>query len=170
MKPNEIILEYPHPEIKRAKIDTFIPPKNGKDGVAIEFKFDRKIPSGRNTPRTQKAGKVFADIFRLALLNFDNVKRYFVYVTDKEMATYFQNTSNYFKDFFDLKSEEKLIINEEYLHRRPTTFIKSIDVKKTASVLENVISTEFLTGFWMRIYRVNQFGVKPSGTLKLTIS
>jgi hypothetical protein len=89
--PSHIILEYPHSNISCGYIDTYIPPQRGHYELAIELKFDREIPSGRNTPRTQKAGRVFADIFRLALfVPHNNVHRYFVYVTDREISTYFR--------------------------------------------------------------------------------
>ncbi len=45
-KPNDIFLEYPHPQIEKAKIDTYINFKNEKQDWVIEFKFDREIPSG----------------------------------------------------------------------------------------------------------------------------
>ncbi|NMX21939.1 hypothetical protein C5S30_05815 [ANME-1 cluster archaeon GoMg4] len=63
---HEIILEYPHPEISGAKIDTYIPSTSERKGITLEFKYDRQIPSGKHSPRPQKAGKLFNDIYKLS--------------------------------------------------------------------------------------------------------
>ena len=65
--------------------------------TAIEFKYDRTIPSEKNAPRTQKAGKIFNDLRRLAMLDAKGV---FVYLTDREMGTYLSNPANGLSDFF----------------------------------------------------------------------
>ena len=59
--PNDIIMEYPHNRIKNAQVDTYIPNYEGKE-VIIEFKYDRALPSGKNAPQPQKAGKHFNDM------------------------------------------------------------------------------------------------------------
>ena len=84
--PNDIIMEYPHNRIKKAQVDTYIPNYDGKE-VIIEFKYDRAIPSGKNAPRPQKAGRHFNDMSRL--LDFSTslpAIRLFIYLTDSEMA------------------------------------------------------------------------------------
>jgi hypothetical protein len=65
LKPEDIVLEHDHASIARAKIDTWIPDYAGRS-YAIEFKYDRPIPSKLNPPLTQKAGQVLRDVFRLA--------------------------------------------------------------------------------------------------------
>jgi hypothetical protein len=62
--PEDIVLEHDHGTIARAKIDTWIPSLNGRS-YAIEFKYDRPIPSERNLPLTQKAGHLIKDLFGL---------------------------------------------------------------------------------------------------------
>lgn len=59
LAPEDIVLEHRHPTIASALIDTWIPQLNGA-GFAFEFKYDRDIPSGKNSPRTQRAGKKFS--------------------------------------------------------------------------------------------------------------
>src|SRR5436309_2964376 len=58
----DVVLEYRHPAIVGAQIDTLIT-RDG--GVAIEFKYDRANPGGTNQNRTQRAAAVLNDIFRL---------------------------------------------------------------------------------------------------------
>ena len=47
LQPHEIVLEHRHDAIAGAEIDTFIPGIGTGPAVAIEFKYDRGIPSGR---------------------------------------------------------------------------------------------------------------------------
>ena len=84
-------LEYPHPAILRAMVDTVILDAKGAPETAIEFKYHRGIPSGGNLPRTQFAGQLIADFARLR--DFPNVHRFVVYLTDGEMFGYFSNNS-----------------------------------------------------------------------------
>ncbi|NDB47124.1 MAG: hypothetical protein EB163_07530, partial [Nitrososphaeria archaeon] len=120
LKHTEIILEYPHPKIKGAEIDTFIKTDTGNSQV-FEFKYDRSIPSERNIPKTMKAGKLFADIFRLSLYKqaYPEAKCFFIYVTDREMAVYFRNDDNNLVDFFDKTNENTLTIDENYIKKHP---------------------------------------------------
>jgi hypothetical protein len=153
---SEIILEYPHPQISGAELDTYIPPTDVHPGLAIEFKFDRGIPSKRNLNKTQKAGKVFADIFRLALIepNNKNIQRYLVFITDKEMATYFQNPSNKLIDFFALRAEETLRIDREYIENHPDTFVKSAGKYVVDCTIVGLLREEFRQKIWVRIYEI----------------
>lgn len=155
--PSDIILEYPHPGISGAEVDTYVMPKNEQPGVAFEFKFDRKIPSGRNLPRPQKAGKIFADIFRLALFKTENdVQLFFVYVTDDEMATYLQNPSNQLADFFNMIPGQHLVINEQYIRKHSTTFVNAAGSNIFGCELVCHLNREFHSGFWLRVYEVKR--------------
>lgn len=124
LQPEDVVLEYPHPAISRAQIDTWIPPSNGRNGLAVEFKYDRKIPSGQNAPRTQKAGKVFHDLYRLGRLPF-TMQRLFIYVAGPEMTAYFNNNSNGLADFFGLPQGNSMLIDSAYLAERSSTFVNS---------------------------------------------
>ena len=122
--PNDIILEYPHPTIPRARIDTFIQKNSTYPATALEFKFHRTIPSETNAPRPQHAGSLFKDIFRLARLQkiMPETDCYLVYVTDHEMMGYFHNEGNKLSGFFN---NEKTLINREFISDKSQTFIES---------------------------------------------
>ncbi len=88
IRPDQVILEYAHPAIQRARIDTWITSLDG-EAVAIEFKYHREIPSGKNSPRPMKAGQLFHDLKRLTLIEHSAPARsLLVFVTDEEMAAY----------------------------------------------------------------------------------
>lgn len=123
ISPHEVILEYPHPRISMAEIDTYIPSTSERAGLVVEFKYDRRIPSGKNTPMPQKAGKLFNDIYRLAQFDTDpNATLWLIYFTDDEMANYLRNPINGLVDFFDLSVEEALIIDDNYISSKSPTF------------------------------------------------
>lgn len=154
--PADILLEYPHPALRNARVDTYVPAKNGNQGMVVEFKYDRSIPSGNNTPRTQKAGKVFADLFRLA--QFDDgasLSKYFIYVTDVEMATYFLNCPNNLDTFFQLPPGKTLTIDRPYIENHASTFTKSIGCPLTDCSVTSVIRDDFGSDAWLRIYQID---------------
>jgi hypothetical protein len=125
--PYEIILEYPHPKIPRARVDTYISSSSGRKGLVVEFKYDRQIPSGRNVPRPQKAGKLFNDFYRLTQFHADpNPTLWSVYLTDSEMASYLRNERNGLMDFFELPIGEVLRIDKDYISTKSDTFQKEI--------------------------------------------
>ena len=154
LKPSDIILEQAHPSIPRAEVDMHILATKEFPEIFFEFKYDRAIPSEKNAPRPQKAGKIFADIFRLALIKSANNKRYFVYVTDGEMATYFMNTNNRLSDFFNLDLKEHLAVDGKYINNHCETFVKSAGVNVTPCELECKLSEKAIEDFWIRIYEI----------------
>jgi len=157
LPPSDIILESPHTSIPKAEVDTYIPAKNGRQGLVLEFKFDRAIPSGKNAPRPQKAGKVFADIMRLALFSSsNNDQRYLIYVTDREMADYFQNESNQLNDFFNLNLQNTLRIDDSYIQRHCKTFVDSIGEPMIPCKIICRLSEEFKTGESLRVYEIHR--------------
>ena len=118
LNPEDIIIEYPHPTIKRAMIDTYVPRLEGET-LAVEFKYDRQIPSGKNMPRPQKAGALLRDVARLSRIHDPNKLRLlFVYLTDSEMAAYLSNPANGLADFFLLKPGRNLTVDHAYLAPR----------------------------------------------------
>ena len=123
--PHEVILEFPHPAIS-GRIDTYIPSLGGRP-TAIEFKYDRNIPSGSAVPRPQKAGKLFADLYRLVRFTAPSeLDRFLVYCTDHIMAQYFRNPDNRYGGFFDLRCGDTMRIDEEYIEDKSMTFRKNI--------------------------------------------
>ena len=124
LQPEDVVLEHPHPTISRAEVDTWVLPVNGREGLAVEFKYDRKIPSGQNAPRTQKAGKVFHDLYRLGQVP-STMRRLLIYVAGPEMTAYFKNHSNGLVNFFGLPKGNSVLIDSAFLAERSTTFVKS---------------------------------------------
>lgn len=121
LKPEDVVLEFSHPSIPGAEIDTWIPNLGGA-AIAVEFKYDRDIPSGRNTPRTQKVGKVFHDLYRLGQLD-PTAKRLFVYLASSEMTKHFMSERNNLSEFFGLKPGISLRIDEQFCAGRAKTFL-----------------------------------------------
>jgi len=149
---HNVIMEYRHPSIPGAEVDTWIPSIDGS-GLAVEFKYDRDIPSGRNAPRTQKAGKVFHDLYRLGKIEA-HMRRVFVYLTGPEMAGYFGNPTNGLTRFFLLPSGESLAIDSAFMAGKSVTF--------TASVGEppNVLVTGLYSRSLPRLHHVQAHEVK----------
>lgn len=163
LSPSDIILEHPHPYIPRAEVDLYVPAKNEMPELFFEFKFDRKIPSEKNAPRPQKAGKIFADIMRLALVKPNsNSQRYLVYVTDWEMASYFMNENNRLDDFFNLLPEEKLIIDKKFVTMHCETFVKTVGSTIVTSEIKCRLSKKFEQNIWLRIYQVQPQSPTPA--------
>ena len=149
----DIVLEYPHPEIERAQIDTLINAKDALSSMAFEFKYDRRNPSNANQNRTQRAGAVFKDLFRLAKVPSDTAeKKYFIYLTDDEMAIYFRNPKNGFAKLFALRLGESFDIDSNVVKRRARTFqdvVRSyqIDCKATGAFQSNLSQSHVLRIF-----------------------
>jgi len=154
--PDEVILEYPHPNIPRAKIDTWLPNYLNNHSIALEFKYDRDIPSGKNQPKTQKAGNIFKDIKRLVyFLNKKNekvIRAYFIYVTNEKMANYLQSN---FSDFWNLQQKKELFINESYLNKRPKTFLISLNGIFDARII-CILNSKLSSKHYLRIYEIKQ--------------
>ncbi len=151
--PDQVVLEYPHPEIDRAKIDTWLP--SYKEGsVALEFKYDRDPPGGKNQPKTQKAGHVFKDLRRQILVAKEiGVRSYFVYVTSEEMAVYFRNPNNGHAKFWDLESGQEITIDERYLSNKPKTFLNALGRAFQAKIV-GVVHRTLSSSTYIRVYEV----------------
>lgn len=121
---HNVIMEYRHPTISGAEVDTWIPSFDGS-GLAIEFNYDRDIPSGKNSPRTQKAGKIFHDIYRLRMIG-SHMRRVFIYLTGPEMAGYFGNPTNGLARFLLLPPGESLAIDSAFIAGKSATFTASV--------------------------------------------
>jgi len=151
--PDQVVLEYPHPAIDRAKIDTWLPFHKG-GSIAVEFKYDRNPPGGMNQPKTQKAGAVFKDLRRQALVAKDlGVRSYFVYVTSEEMAVYFKNPNNGHLRLWNLENGSDMLINEQYLSNKPNTFLKELGGIFEAKIV-GAFHTDLSGGHYLRTYEV----------------
>jgi hypothetical protein len=152
LKPEDIILEYPHNKID-AEIDTYIP-KFASQEVVLEFKYHRRIPSKHPSPKPQKAGEAFNDIrrliqFQMALPN----ARYFVYLTDDEMAMYMSNPKNNFHIFFGLTPGQRISIGPQFFTNKSKTFQSA-----AGGVFVTTLISEWIASLpkqhELRIYRI----------------
>jgi hypothetical protein len=153
LQPHEIVLEHRHDAIVGAEIDTFIPGDGTGQAVAIEFKYDRAIPSGRNQPKTMKAGAVVKDMGRLRQVQSDCL-RFFIYVTDQEMATYWRNERNGLSQIFSLRPSESLDLSSELLDEMPATFRAQLKGWSGPLRLVNVCSEDLPRSNYLRMFEV----------------
>ncbi len=153
LDPHEIILEYPHPQMERALIDTYISCLRGKS-IAMEFKYDREIPSGSSVPRPMKAGAIFSDFLKLSRFSVDSkMDRLFVYCTDSIMSNYFRNPRNGHVEFFELPKGETLPIGLAYTDPKPVTFKRELGGTLLID-LESLWSEKLPQEHELRIYRI----------------
>ena len=162
--PSDIIVEYPlkhrdehnmegSSKNSHEKIDTYIPPKNDKIGLAFEFKYDREIPSGKNSPKTQNAGSIFNDVFRLASFKREeNLHRYFIYVTKKGMGTYFNN-SQCLADFFNLPTGTTYNLDQTTFDNLAFSFRNKVKTFVPCTII-GVFKYNNAPDFWLRIYEI----------------
>ena len=152
--PHEMILEFTHPEIQRAKVDLYIPSARFNPAEVIEIKYHRYTPSGQNSPMPQKAGQLFKDIDRLQRFNNGiEMNRTLIYVTDEEMAKYMENKSNGLYDFFHLPEGEQLRVDKDFIYGKSSTFKKSAGSNLEATI-ECKMSKSLDAGHSLRVYRV----------------
>ena len=155
LKPEDIILEHRHPTISSAQIDTWIPTINGS-GVAMEFKYDRHIPSGSNANRTQKAGKIFHDLYRLGQFE-KTARRIFVYLSSSEMTNYFSSEKNGLSKFFSLAQGAALRIDDAFIAARAKSFTSMVPTAPNIEVVS--LWTQGLPqNHLIRAYEVREFG------------
>ena len=134
VQPHEIILEYPHPVLPDKEVDAYLPSLSSGP-VAIEFKYNRSIPSGRNKPETQEAGKLFNDIYRLCTFTASpEPERLLVYCTDQIMAKYFRNPRNGYGSFFDLRVGQTMEVDKDFVDSKAMTFRREIGGSMSATL------------------------------------
>jgi len=160
----EVIVENPHPQFKEKKIDFLITPRDDEVSIAIEFKYDRTIPSGQSINKTNRAGMFFNDLLRLAQLPRATAsRRFFVYVTDSQMASYFRNPNNGFVSLFDLPMGKELQVDRAFFDGRPISFKAKVSCDfipfKAISFYACDIGKEHLVRVW-EIETLNFFPFK----------
>ncbi len=157
----DIVLEMPHPTIPKAEVDLFIRGEDQRASSAFEFKFDRPIPSEKNSPRTQKAGAVFKDLFRLARVPMDKAQqRFFIYLTANEMADYFRNPQNRLLSFFELPEGQTYSLTTEFVKQQPATFQAAIGEWLIPCVVVSVHRCNLSRQFALRIYQIQNSAPK----------
>lgn len=152
---NGIRVEYPHPNIKGAKLDGFLPASEKHGACAWELKYDRATPGGGNQPRSNKAGAFINDFFRLAGLDDKRaVERVVIYLTDAEMASYLQNPSNGFKDLFSLSAGERVLIDANFLKLRPQAVKNKVKAPIVPCYAIGKVSASLPRNHRLRLYEV----------------
>ncbi|MEF2246404.1 hypothetical protein [Paenibacillus sp. IITD108] len=136
------------------EVDTYILSVPGRDGLIIEFKYDRY--SGTTSPRPHKAGKFFNDLYRLKIFNTDrNVKKWLVYLTDNEIVRYLSKERNGLQSFFNLKIGGILLINEQYIATKSNTFSSAITCYDNEELTIRCICNEDPKQHKLQIYELS---------------
>jgi hypothetical protein len=123
--------------------------------VAVEFKYDRGNPGGANQNRTQRAAAVVNDLFRLVKLpsSVASVK-YFVYVTDAEMARYFKNPANRLADLFELSGTTRYALSASAFQGFSQTFVTRIASLASDCQVGSVWAAELPLNHQLRVFEV----------------
>ncbi|MDX6531697.1 MAG: hypothetical protein QOH41_3987 [Blastocatellia bacterium] len=152
LEPIDLILEHNHPGIQGAQIDTVI---TGSNGIAVEFKYDRGNPGGSNQNRTLRAAAVMADIFRLVKVPSSlATEKYFIYITDSEMARYFRNPTNRLQEFFELTGTAQFSITSSRFQSSSPTFTTRIAPLVCDCAVVSVYSADLAGGHCFRAFQV----------------
>jgi hypothetical protein len=155
VRPIDVVFEYPHPVIVGAEIDTVILASAERNSAAIEFKYDRGNPGGTNQNRTQRAASVMGYLFRLAKIPSDlATRRYFVYITDGEMARYFKNPANRLNALCDLAGPTALALQTKTWIDFPTAFRSRVDPHMCDCQVRAVFSAELPQSVTIRAFEV----------------
>ena len=151
----DVVLELPHPAMEGAQIDLVVRARGELPSFAGEFKYDRTNPGGTTQNRTQRAGAVFNDLFRLARVP-DSLTpaKYFIYLTDPEMASYFRNPSNELPRFFELPIGQSFPVTHGFVAARARTFREKIRGSITECTAVGALRRELAGGHCLRIYEV----------------
>lgn len=156
LKPIDLILEYDHGGIQGAKIDTVVCGSNGSPAIAVEFKYDRSNPGGSNQNRTQRAAAVMNDIFRLVKFPSSPVTdKYFIYITDSEMAKYFRKVTNRLQDIFDLTGPAQFPITASRFQSLSPTFTTHIADLVCDCAVASAYSAELSGDHCLRAFQVH---------------
>jgi hypothetical protein len=151
----EVIIEQQHPVIKKRQIDFVISPRDDRPSIAFEFKYDRTIPSKRNLNKTNRAGMVFNDLIRLAYIpEATAARKYFVYVTDLQMASYFKNPNNGIAGLFDLAMGQSFQVDTTFVNTRPPSFRTKISCDPIAFDVVGYLACDLGEEHFLRVYEI----------------
>ena len=110
-------------------------------------------PQPGGEPRTQKAGKLFHDLYRLGKIEAQ-IQRVFIYLTGPEMAGYFGNPKNGLANFFLLPSGHSLAIDSTFVSGKSATFTASV------GEIPNVVVTGLYGRSLPKLHHVRAYEVK----------
>lgn len=162
VSPDRVVIEYKHPTIEGAHVDTVIFGTDNEPAAILEFKYNRSIPSGRNIPLPQAAGSLFSDLSRL--LAFDgSCTRYFVHVTDGELARYLASEKHGLKRFFDVREGTSLTVDNNLFSLCPPTFHNRAGAWEVPARIFCLISRVLPKEHFLRVYHVLHISAAVSG-------
>lgn len=155
--PVDIQLETAHPAILGAEVDLLVPARAHRPGMVFEFKYDRRAEGASNSPRTQKAGKVLADLARLAMYHpLADWERYLIYLTDREMLGYWRNEANGLNRLFDLAVGETMNLDANFVGERASSISKAVEGRVLNCAVQLAFSADAgdPSGVWTRAFFV----------------
>lgn len=153
IKQHEIVLELPHPAFEKKEIDTYVLPAEGRAAYYIEFKFHRV--SNSSSPKPQKAGSLFKDFGRLSTVRSDGARCLVVYLTDGEMAKYFDKHQAAYSDFWSKPVGGSFCYDDDFLSKTRNTVRKVCGDVHHADV--TVIFSASLPGdFHLRVFEIDK--------------
>jgi hypothetical protein len=153
IKQHEIILELPHPKFTGKEIDTYVQAEGNRPEIFCEFKFHRV--SNSTSPTTQKAGSLFKDISRLSAIKSENCSCFVIYLTDAEMAKYFEKNSENHSHFWDLPMGSDFIYDDGFVAKTANTFQKSSDELHRARV-KIEFSAQLSKDYHLRVFEIKE--------------
>lgn len=109
LAPGSIVFEKP---LNLGRLDLWVVPI----GIAVEIKYRRPIPSGRNLPATQLFGSLLADCNKIA--RADARTRVVVYVSDEPGINYLYRTG---RGLLPLRLNERNSIEPDDIEQLPKT-------------------------------------------------
>lgn len=148
-----VVLEWVHPWLPDGRIDTVLLDDHLKPVVAVEFKYDRANPGGKNQPLPQKAGALFRDFVRLLRLDGD-LSRYLIYVTDGELARYLSNPRNGLAELFTLDSGGAWHVTRRCFEGRSATFLNGMGEWPCDATIRCVLRRALSAEHHLRVYEV----------------
>ncbi len=151
----EIRMEFEHPSLPGKKIDSYVAASDSHAAAAWEVKHDRRPPGGMNQPRSNRAGALINDIFRLASFSEDeDMERILVYITDEEMVGYYRNSENQFGSFLDLGPAESFTLDPFWVASLSASVRKWVKAPGKLCRVNAIFSAQLSTRVALRVYTV----------------
>lgn len=153
IKQHEIVLELPHPELEKKEIDTHVLPAEGRAAYYIEFKFHRA--SNSSSPKPQKAGSLFKDFGRLSTVKSDGARCLVVYLTDGEMAKYFDKHQEAYSGFWSKPVGGSFSYDDDFLSKTRDT-VRNVCGDVHHADVTVAFSASLPEDFQLRVFEINK--------------
>lgn len=153
IKQHEIVLELPHPAFEKKEIDTYVLPAEGRAAYYIEFKFHRA--SNSSSPKPQKAGSLFKDFGRLSTVKNDGARCLVVYLTDGEMAKYFDKHQAAYSGFWSKLVGDSFSYDDDFLSKTRDT-VRNLCGDVHHADVSVVFSASLPGDFHLRVFEIDK--------------